>query len=73
MFAARETATDCRAEVTRDMIELMLSQFDSLSDPEGIIQLELRGNCLMVLNPQTKAYEVVGLARLSPSMRKIIK
>ena len=73
MFAARETATDCRAEVTRDMIELILSQFDSLSDPEGIIQLELRGNCLMVLNPETKAYEVVGLARLSSSMRKVIK
>ena len=73
MFAARETATDCRAEVTRDMIELMLAQFDSLSDPEGIIQLELRGNCLMVLNPQTKAYEVVGVARLPPSMRKVIK
>ena len=73
MFAVRETATGCRAEVTRDMIELMLSQFDSLSDPEGIIQLKLRGNCLMVLNPQTKAYEVVGLARLSPSMRKVIK
>ncbi|MBY0138598.1 hypothetical protein [Paracoccus yeei] len=55
------------------MIELMLSQFDSLSDPEGIIQLELRGNCLMILNPETKAYEVVGLARLPPSMRKVIK
>ena len=73
MFAARETATDCRAEVTRDMIELMLAQFDSLSDPEGIIQLELRGNCLMVLNPETKAYEVVGLARLPPAMRRLIK
>ncbi|MFC3632189.1 hypothetical protein ACFOM8_22580 [Paracoccus angustae] len=55
------------------MIELMLSQFDSLSDPEGIIQLELRGNCLMILNPETKAYEVVGVARLPPSMRKVIK
>ena len=73
MFATRKSATECRAEVTRDMIELILSQFDTLSDPEGIIQLELRGNCLMVLNPETKAYEVVGLARLSPSMRKVIK
>lgn len=73
MFAARETATDCRAEVTRDMIELMLSQFDRLSDQDGFIQLELRGNCLMIMDPQTKAYEVVGLARLSPAMRKLIK
>ncbi len=55
------------------MIELMLAQFDTLSDPEGIIQLELRDNCLMVMNPQTKAYEVVGLARLPPAMRRLIK
>lgn len=73
MFAVREAETDCRAEVTRDMIELMLSQFDSLSDPDGIIQLELRGNCLMVQNPQTKAYEVVGVARLPSAMRTVIK
>ena len=55
------------------MIELMLSQFDRLSDQDGFIQLELRGNCLMIMDPQTKAYEVVGLARLSPAMRKLIK
>ena len=73
MFATRKSATECRAEVTRDMIELMLSQFDRLSDQDGFIQLELRGNCLMIMDPQTKAYEVVGLARLSPAMRKLIK
>lgn len=72
MLSTREAASDCKAEITRDMVELMLSQFDSLSDQDGIVQIELRGNCLMVLNPQTHAYEVVGVARLSPLMRKLL-
>lgn len=73
MLSTREPASDCVAEITRDMIEMMLSQFDRLSDQAGFLQIELRGNGLLVRNPDTKAYEVVGVARVSPSMRETLR
>lgn len=73
MLSTREPTSDCKAEISRDMIEMMLSQFDRLSDQAGFLQIELRGNGLLVRNPETKGYEVIGVARVSPAMRETLR
>jgi len=68
MLSTREIGQDAKAEVTRDMLENMLSCFDKFSSHDGLLTVELRGNGLFVLNPKTGTYETVGVARMSPAM-----
>ncbi|MCO6364283.1 MULTISPECIES: hypothetical protein [Paracoccus] len=56
---------DAKAEIAREMLEGMLS------DSDGVLKIELRGNGLFALNPATGTYEVVGLARMSAAMSYI--
>ena len=71
MLSTREMGHDAKAEITREMLEGMLSDFDRLSDSDGVLTVELRGNGLFALNPATGTYEVVGLARMSAAMSYI--
>lgn len=71
MISTRDTVGETKAEVTRDMLERMLTLFDSLGDQADALTLELRGNGLMVLNPATRHYEIVGMARMSPAMQHL--
>ena len=68
MLSTREMGQDAKAEITREMLEGMLSDFDRMSDSDGVLTIELRGNGLSALNPATGTYEVVGLARMSPAI-----
>ena len=71
MLSTLEMGQDAKAEITREMLEGMLSDFDRLSDSDGVLTVELRGNGLFALNPATGTYEVVGLARMSAAMSYI--
>lgn len=71
MLSTREIGQDAKAEITREMLESMLSDFDRLSGSDGVLKVELRGNGLFTLNPDTGTYEVVGLARMSAAMKHI--
>jgi hypothetical protein len=68
MLPPRSQNPDARAEVTRDMLQMLLSEFDSLSDGQGIITLSMHGNGLYVEDPHTRSYTIVGITQLSPAM-----
>lgn len=71
MLAAHHPETDCKGEITRDMLEDMLKKFDRLSDKEGVMKIELRGNGLFIQNPKTGTLDFVGVARLSQAMNHL--
>lgn len=71
MLSTRDMVGDTTVELTRDMLEWVLSLFETLGDQAEALTLELRGNGLVVLNPETHHYEIVGMARLSPAMRHL--
>jgi len=71
MLSTRDMGQDAKAEITREMLESMLSDFDRLADNHGVLTVELRGNGLFALDPTTGTYEVVGLARMSAAMNHL--
>lgn len=71
MLSTRDTGHDAKVEITRDMLQRMLLEFDNLADQHGILNLELRGNGLFVKDPVTGSYEVIGLARMSGAMNHL--
>ncbi|MFV0383413.1 hypothetical protein [Paracoccus sp. (in: a-proteobacteria)] len=56
-----ETAT---AELTRDMIEAMLANFDQFADDSGVITVEFRDNGLWVPAGEKHGREFLGIARM---------
>lgn len=68
MLAPRDLNQHCKAEITREMVEGILSMFNRAGQKTEVLTVELRGNVLSVLDPVTNEYEALGLARLPSSM-----
>lgn len=59
-------------EVDRSMLEMMLRMFDTHANQEGVLNVQFRGNLLMVLDANTGRSDVLG-ATLLPSYLKTKK
>lgn len=68
MLSARIKATPAHAQITRDMLETLLSNFDTLADPDGVMTIELRDNALFVRNASESSTEFVGIAGITRAM-----
>ncbi len=71
MLSTRDIGQDAQAEITKDMLLDILSKFEDWVDQDGILTLALRGNGLLLLNPNTGKSETVGVGRMSPAMNHL--
>ena len=67
MFAARRPDETVTAELTKNMIEAMLENFDSLATPEGTVTVQFRDNALYVAS-EAGPSQFVGLATLPTAL-----
>lgn len=70
MLGSMRLEHSCKAEISRAMAEEILSVFDGVGRRFDVLEVELRGNALYVLNPVSGIYEILGLAGNPPSMSK---
>lgn len=68
MLGSMRLEQSCKAEISRTMAEEILSVFERAGYSLDVLEVELRGNALYVLNPVSGIYELIGLARMPPSM-----
>lgn len=68
MLGSMRLEQSCKAEISRAMAEEILSVFERAGHSLDVLEVELRGNALYVLNPVSGIYELIGLAGMPPSM-----
>lgn len=68
MLGSMRLEQSCKAEISRAMAEEILSVFEKAGHSLDVLEVELRGNALYVLNPVSGIYELIGLGRMPPSM-----
>lgn len=71
MLAANSSVQVAQAELTRDMIEALMRDFDAYANAEGIVTVELRDGALWVAASNLGERAFLGLASTPDCLRPL--
>lgn len=69
MTAARQPNYSVKAELTRDMLDVINAYFERNIPDDGVASIELRDNVLWLCGPDGERAELIGMAELPPFLR----
>ncbi len=70
MLATNSSTPGAQAELTRDMIEALMRDFDAYANAEGVVTVEFRNGALWIVANQTAERVFLGLTATPECLRR---